>query len=167
MPQLISPDNPLVGLFPDLVTAEAAMKALQEAGFSEDSLILTAQALQPDPAVRDTEADRGAGGGALAGTVFGSMAALLLGFMSTISPGTSPHTEMISTLLGITFLGAGIGAAAGGLLGALSGSKVSKAASEQFGLDPSTETYVILLEQSTPEEVEKAKQILKPLGNQI
>lgn len=167
MPQLISPDNPLVGLFPDLATAEAAMKALQEAGFSEDNLILTAQALQPDPAVRASEASRGAGGGALAGTVFGSMAGLLMALMSAVSPGTPPHTDALSTLVGIIILGAGIGAAAGGLLGALSGGKIPKAATEQFNLDPSNENYVILMEQSTPEEVEKAKQILKPLGNQI
>lgn len=165
MPQLISPHSTLVGLFPDLATAEAGRKALQEAGFSENKLILTAQALQPDLAVQDTEAQRGAGGGALAGSVFGSMAGLLIGFMSAVSPG-DPQIDSISTLAAITFLGAGIGAAGGSLMGALSGSKVSKAASEQFGLNPSDESHVILLEQSTPEEVEKAKQILKPLDNQ-
>jgi F0F1-type ATP synthase assembly protein I len=164
MPQLISPNGALVGLFSDLATAEAAMKALQEAGFSEDNFIVTPQALQPAPAIKDTEASRSAGGGALAGTVFGIMAGVLMGFMTTITPGTPPYTDSLSTLLGMTFLGAGIGAAGGSLMGALSGSKVSKAASEQFNLDPSTGSYVILMEQSVPEEVEKAKQVLKPLG---
>lgn len=166
MKQLVSPHQTLVGLFSDLATAEAAIRSLQESGFSENTLTLTSQALQPDPAVQDTEASRGAGGGAIAGTAFGSMAGLLLGFMSAISPG-SPHIDSISTWVGIVLIGAGIGAAGGSLIGALSGAKVPKAASEQFDMDSNSESYVILLEQTNPEEVEKAKQILKQFDNGI
>lgn len=161
MQQLITPHQTLIESFPDLATAEAAKSALCQANFPEDRLIISSQALQPGLSVKDTEAGRSAGGGAMAGAVFGSMAGILLGFMSAISPNV-PQMDSVQAVVATALLGSGIGAAAGSLMGALSGSAVSKAAVEP----ENAAHYVILMEQTTQEEVERAKQVLQPFGNE-
>jgi hypothetical protein len=162
MEQLTTPHQILLGSFPHLSQAEAAVDALEKAEFDKKKLSLMPKEFQPDPPVPETEADRGARGGLLAGTVFGAIAGLVMGYMTTVSPG-GPAFDGLSALVGITLAGAGIGAAGGGLIGVLSGVQVGKSASELQGANQAGE-YVIVAEQMAPDEVMKAKELLKSLG---
>jgi gas vesicle protein len=60
--------------------------------------------------------------------------------------------------VGMTLAGAGVGAAGGGLIAALSGASVRKDAVET--LAKPVESYIVVAEQITPEQVIQAKQIL-------
>lgn len=166
MQQLITPRQNLLGLFPDLPSAEAAVKALQEAGFAADSLTIAPQTLQTNSPVSETEAARGAGGGAVAGTVFGIMAGMLLGFMGMISP-EIPQASATQMFVGVSLAGAGIGAFGGSLLGALSGVKLNTSAVDTTGSKSSEPEYIVLAEQATPEEVARAQELLKQFGSKL
>jgi hypothetical protein len=153
-----------LGLFPDLPMAEAALRALQEADSSLQNVLIMPQILQPTPSIQDTEAKRSAGGGAIAGSVFGSMAGLLLGMMNVISPDV-PHIDSAQVLIGMILAGAGVGAAGGSLIGALSGLKVPKGAAEPESAEATN--YIIVAEQITPDQVIKAKALLQQQGSTL
>lgn len=164
MQQLIAPHQTLLGVFPDLPTAEVALNTLRETGFSEVNMAILPQRLEPAPEAQHTEARRSAGGAAVAGTVFGSMAGLLLGFMTIISP-NGPDVDPVQGLIGITLAGAGIGAAGTSLIGMLTGSKVSKGSTQPESTEATN--YVIVAEQATADQVIKAKEVLKQLGSSL
>jgi hypothetical protein len=163
MPQLLAPHQSLLGSFPDASAAEAGMNALQQAGFDPEKLSIMSQSLEPNPPVLHTEAVRGAGGGALAGTVFGGLAGLLLGYMTAISP-SLPQVGSAQVLIGMVLAGAGIGAAGGSLLGVISGARIPKSAETSEQKDR-LGNYIIVAEQVTPEAVVQAKDLLKQFGS--
>jgi hypothetical protein len=157
MPQFITPHQNSLGKFSDRAAVEAAIQTLEAAGFSRDGLAIMPESLVPKPAVKETEAARGAGGGAVAGSVFGGMAGLLLGLMNVLA---SPlQSELTPVVIGLTLAGAGVGAGGGSLLGALSGVEVRKVAAEP--LSEPIESYVLVAEQATPEQVTQARELLQ------
>jgi uncharacterized membrane protein len=160
MPQLIRPHQNSLASFSDRFLAEAAVQTLESAGFAREHLAIVPESLNPEPAVKETEAISSAGSGAIAGTVFGCMAGLLLGFMKVAGADVDAVTgiDPLQVFIGMTLAGAGVGAAGGGLIAALSGASVRKDAVET--LAKPTESYIIVAEQITPEQVIKAKQIL-------
>jgi uncharacterized membrane protein len=161
MPQLIRPHQNSLASFSDRSSAEAAIQTLEAAGFAHDHLAIVPESLSPEPAVKETEAISNAGSGAIAGTVFGCMSGLLLGFMKVAGADVDAALTEIDPLqvfIGMTLAGAGIGAAGGGLIAALGGASVRKDAVET--LAKPEESYVIVAEQMTPEQVIQAKQML-------
>jgi uncharacterized membrane protein len=161
MPQLIKPHQNSLASFSDRFLAEAAVQTLESAGFAREHLAIVPESISPEPAVKETEAISSAGSGAIAGTVFGCMAGLLLGFMKVAGADVNAAVTGIDPLqvfVGMTLAGAGVGAAGGGLIAALSGASVRKDAVET--LAKPVESYIVVAEQITPEQVIQAKQIL-------
>ena len=99
----------VVGMFGRRDQAEAALRALREAGFSEEGLGMAMRdGAPPSPTAE------GAATGALSGGVIGGLMGLL---GSLLIPGVGPI--VIGGVLASTLGGAGIGAATGGVIGAL------------------------------------------------
>lgn len=164
MQQLIAPNQTVLGFFPDLPAAEAALQSLQLAGFSADCFVILPTTLRPNPPVDATEAKRGAAGGAIAGTFLGLMIGLVLGYMATISSqvGAVHPTEV---LIGLALLGSGVGAAGASLMGGLSGFNVSKAAAEPETIAPD-ERYVLVAEEISADAIAEIKTILAQLSRE-
>lgn len=164
MVQYAEPLQTPIGLFSDLTSAQSAFKALQEAGFAANRLSLVPQALDPDPAVKDTEAANSAKGGVVAGAVFGALIGLLLGFMSisTFGVGAPDPTKH---LIGMVLAGSAVGTAAGGVLGALVGSNVHKGLTEPA--DSNMKQNYLILATGTQEELAEAQTILQQHGSII
>jgi hypothetical protein len=149
-----------LAVFPDRATAESAHQALQNAGFSVDHLSLVAQDKAPSPPVEKIEAKRSAGGGAIAGAMFGAIAGLLLSVASTATLGTAAFGPL-SNLVGMVLAGSAIGAAGGGTIAALMGASVYKSEFRQDYIEPGQ--YLIFAEGNT-EEVARAKHVLEQQG---
>ncbi|MEZ0334143.1 MAG: hypothetical protein ACAI18_09060 [Gemmatimonadales bacterium] len=99
----------VVGMFSRRDAAEAAIRDLKAAEFTEDQIGLAMQDAEPGAPVTE-----GAASGALSGGVLGGLMGLL---GSLLIPGLGP--VVIGGVLASTLTGAGIGAATGGLIGAL------------------------------------------------
>lgn len=149
-----------LAVFPDRTRAESAHQALQNAGFPADHLSLVVQEKTPSPPVEKTEARQSAGGGAIAGAMFGAIAGLLLSVVSTATLGTASFGP-ISNLIGMVLAGSAIGAAGGGAIAALMGASVYKGESRQDYIEPAQ--YLIFAEGNT-EEVARAKHVLEQQG---
>lgn len=118
------PNQNPVALFEDQEAAEAARQALQAAGFAAEQVSLVPRSLDPNPPVRDTEARKSAGGGAIVGSLFGAIAGFLVGYISLILPRT-PIID-IGNVVGLVLAGSGVGAAMGGLIAMVTGTYVHK-----------------------------------------
>jgi hypothetical protein len=118
----------VVGVFPDRLTAEAAVHELRAAGFDPDDIgFAMRDTVAPEDAEAIEEMDTGAraGEGAVTGLVTGGVVGgLAAAAVSLLVPGVGPVIGggILATVLG----GAAAGAAAGGLLGALVGLGVSE-----------------------------------------
>ena len=99
----------VVGMFSQRDVAEAAIRDLRAAGFTDEQIGLAMQ--DADSGAPTAE---GAATGALSGGVLGGLMGLL---GSLLIPGIGP--VVIGGVLASTLAGAGIGAATGGLVGAL------------------------------------------------
>ena len=99
----------VVGMFSRRDAAEAAIRDLKAAGFSEEQIGVAMQDTEPGAPTAE-----GAATGALSGGVLGGLVGLL---GSLLIPGVGPI--VIGGVLASTLAGAGIGAATGGLIGAL------------------------------------------------
>jgi hypothetical protein len=119
----------VVGLFDERGDAEAAVRDLENIGFTRDQVSIvannnTATADGTDSAATGDTVDAaatGAGTGAVAGTVIGGGVGLLAGLGMLAIPGIGPILAagpIIATITGAG-IGAATGAAAGGLIGAL------------------------------------------------
>jgi hypothetical protein len=107
----------VVGLFGHRARAEAAIRDLEAAGFSQDRIGVAMQ-----ERIEQVDLLEGAGGetaeGAAKGAVSGGLLGGLLGLLgSLLIPGVGP--VVVGGVLASTLTGAGVGAATGGLLGAL------------------------------------------------
>ncbi|MGH7510271.1 MAG: general stress protein [Gemmatimonadales bacterium] len=149
------PDLTVVGLFASRSEAEAAVRDLKGAGFTDQQIGL---AMQDSAGRRDSEeepspsepATRGAVGGGLAGGLIGLLGSLLV-------PGVGP--VVLGGVLATSLTGAGIGAAAGGLIGLLRGMGVSESDAEHF--DRGLRAGGILLTVSAGGRTPQALAILK------
>ncbi|HEX6348596.1 MAG TPA: hypothetical protein VF160_04315 [Candidatus Dormibacteraeota bacterium] len=112
-------DTTVLGLFKTRAEAEAAIHALQDAGFDSDAIGFLAPG-----AVEEPPAGRTAARGVAAGTGAGAVAGGILGALATgLIPGIGPFVAggfLVPLLIGIA-TGASTGGLAGGLI---SGAKV-------------------------------------------
>ena len=116
------------GLFYSRDEAEAAVRALKDAGYDMDRVSVIARDADKLDGHETTEeignkADDGAAAGALTGGALGGITGLLVGLGALAIPGIGPIllAGAEATAIATTLAGAGIGAAAGGLIGALIG----------------------------------------------
>jgi uncharacterized membrane protein len=121
----------IVALFPRRSEAEAAIRELKTAGFSNDQIgVATHDQIQtahsaPDPASLDPET------AAAAGAVSGGVVGGLLGLIgSLLIPGVGP--VVLGGVLASALMGAGIGAATGGLVSALTSLGVTEHEARYF-----------------------------------
>ncbi len=122
----------VVGMFRDRARAEAAIRDLKSAGFTEEQIGVAMQdrGRQDDLAENTgTRAAEGAATGALSGGVVGGLIGLL---GSLLVPGLGPI--VVGGVLASTLTGAGIGAATGGLIGALMGLGIPEEDARHFEL---------------------------------
>ncbi|MBB5692920.1 general stress protein [Muricoccus pecuniae] len=117
-------------LYDNYSDAQAAVSALEAAGFMRDDISVVARdSNNTGGADADTVADgdetaTGAGTGATIGTVLGGGAGVLAGIGALAIPGIGPIVAAGWLVAALT--GAGAGAAAGGLLGSLTGAGVEE-----------------------------------------
>lgn len=109
-------------LFDDQGSAEAAVRDLESAGFSDADISLVRR--HGDGTTTTDAEGSGAGVGATIGGVVGGGAGLLAGLGLMAIPGVGPIVAAGWLVAALT--GVGAGAAAGGLLGALTGAGVSE-----------------------------------------
>ncbi|MGI9040181.1 MAG: YsnF/AvaK domain-containing protein [Gemmatimonadales bacterium] len=120
----------VVGLFTDRSGAEAAMRELKQAGFSDDQIGVAMQNRDEQKSLMEdtnTQAAEGAATGAVSGGVVGGLLGLL---GSLLIPGVGPI--VVGGVLASTLTGVGIGAATGGLIGGLIGLGVPEQDAEHF-----------------------------------
>jgi hypothetical protein len=127
----------VVGLFNDRRHAEAAIRDLKAAGFTDEQIGVALQSTEGeahivgDPQVGEGESHSGeyAAKGAVSGGVLGGLVGLL---GSLLVPGLG--AVVVGGVLASTLTGAGLGAAAGGIIGALTGMGVSEQDAKHFDL---------------------------------
>jgi hypothetical protein len=122
----------VVGLFSIRAAAEAAIRDLKAAGFTEDQIGV---AMQDRDEQRELISESGnqAAEGAAAGALSGGLVGGLIGLLgSLLIPGVGP--VVVGGVLASTLAGAGIGAATGGIIGALIGMGVPEEDAKHFDL---------------------------------
>src|SRR6266545_2411578 len=120
----------VVGLFHNRQHAEAAIRDLKRAGFTDEQIGVAMLDKGEQRELMDTttsNAAEGAAKGALSGGVVGGLIGLL---GSLLVPGVGPI--IVGGVLASTLTGAGIGAATGGLIGALIGLGVPEEDARHF-----------------------------------
>jgi hypothetical protein len=120
----------VVGLFNNRQHAEAAIRDLKRAGFTDEQIGVAMQDAGEQRELMDTtnsNAAEGAAKGAVSGGVVGGLIGLL---GSLLVPGVGP--VIVGGVLASTLTGAGIGAATGGLIGALIGLGVPEEDAQHF-----------------------------------
>lgn len=118
----------VVGIFPGRPDAEAAIRELKAAGFTDQQIgVATQDGLGGDAPARAAAPAEGAATGALSGGVVGGLIGLL---GSILVPGLGPI--VVGGVLASTLAGLGIGAATGGLIGALMGLGIPEADARHF-----------------------------------
>jgi hypothetical protein len=128
----------VVGLFNDRSHAEAAIRDLKAAGFTEEQIGVAWQSTEGEAQIVGDSQLSGEGQshsgefaakGAVSGGVLGGLVGLL---GSLLIPGFGP--VVVGGVLASTLTGAGLGAAAGGIIGALTGMGVSEQDAQHFDL---------------------------------
>lgn len=120
----------VVGLFNNRQHAEAAIRDLKGAGFTDEQIGVAMQDKGEQKELMDTtssNAAEGAAKGAVSGGVVGGLIGLL---GSLLVPGVGPIVA--GGVLASTLTGAGIGAATGGIIGALIGLGVPEEDAQHF-----------------------------------
>jgi hypothetical protein len=120
----------VIGLFTNRQHAEAAIRDLKRAGFTDERIGVAMQDAGEQQELMDTtssNAAEGAAKGAVSGGVVGGLIGLL---GSLLVPGVGP--VIVGGVLASTLAGAGIGAATGGLIGALIGLGVPEEDARHF-----------------------------------
>jgi uncharacterized protein (TIGR02271 family) len=123
----------VVGLFQDQPSAEAAIRRLKTAGFSEREIGVAVRDRDQQRSLTEetgTQTAEDAAKGAVGGGVVGGVIGLLAGVGALAIPGIGPI--IAGGALASTLAGAGIGAAAGGLIGALVGMGVPEEDAQHF-----------------------------------
>lgn len=131
----------IAGSFDDRTSAERAVNALKDAGFTGDQIgIAMRDRTAQGQLVGDTSthAAEGAATGAVGGGLLGGLVGLLVGIGALAIPGIGPViaggalASAFGLAGGTAVAGAGIGAAAGGLVGALAGMGIPETEARYF-----------------------------------
>lgn len=169
--QYLQPYQKPIGLFFDYETAENALNELLKAGFSAEHLSLIPQSLDPNRPVTDTEAAKSAKVGAIAGSFFGGVLGLTIGYIS-LNLFDFSHIHPLSHIIGLGLAGSALGAAYVALISALAGANVHKiqgksqqdeSAGASSDDSQNGETYLILAE-GTATQLSQAQAILRQNG---
>jgi hypothetical protein len=159
MKNFIQPHQNTIAQSLDYSAAQAAIAALQAADFPPEQFSLIPEEIDPNVAVGQTEAAKGAGVGATTGAVFGGLMGGLIAYASMLSAGNPLST---THLLGLVLAGSSVGAAAVSILGALTGANVHQ------GQDTSVPNqYYVLVADVSQDELLKAQKVLQEAGVEV
>ena len=158
------------GLFYSRDEAEAAVRALKDAGYDMDRVSVIAKDADKIGG-RDTtqevgnKADEGAATGAVTGGALGGITGLLVGLGALAIPGIGPIllAGAEATAIATTLAGAGIGAAAGGLIGALIGLGIPEEKAKIYNDRVKGGSFLVIV-NGTAAEIARAESIMQTHG---
>ncbi|WP_019506668.1 DUF2382 domain-containing protein [Pleurocapsa sp. PCC 7319] len=158
------------GLFYSRDEAEAAVRALKDAGYDMDRVSVIARDADQIGGHETTEeignkADEGAATGAVTGGALGGITGLLIGLGTLAIPGIGPIllAGAEATAIATTLAGAGIGAAAGGLIGALIGLGIPEEKAKIYNDRVKGGSFLVIVNGNTA-EIARAEVILQRNG---
>ena len=158
------------GLYYSRDEAEAAVRALKDAGYDMDRVSVIAKDADKIAGHDTTEdagnkADEGAATGALTGGALGGITGLLIGLGTLAIPGIGPIllAGAEATAIATTLAGAGIGAAAGGLIGALIGLGIPEEKAKIYSDRVSSGSFLVMV-TGNGYEVDRAATIMRRHG---
>ena len=158
------------GLFYSRDEAEAAVRALRDAGYDMDRVSVIAKDADKLDGHETTEevgnkADDGAATGALTGGALGGITGLLVGLGTLAIPGIGPIllAGAEATAIATTLAGAGIGAAAGGLIGALIGLGIPEEKAKIYNDRVKGGSYLVMVNGNSA-EIASAETIMQRNG---
>jgi uncharacterized protein (TIGR02271 family) len=164
MPNTMTANRTVVGLFDDFESAQRASANLERAGIPRDQISIVAgneSGKYKDYASGTGEVGKGVAGGAGAGAAIGGGLGLIAGLMALAIPGFGPVIAAGPIAAALT--GAGIGAAAGGLIGGLTKAGVSENDAEYYA-EGVRRGGVLLTVRTTEDLSDKAAMILDDAG---
>ena len=158
------------GLFYSRDEAEAAVRALRDAGYDMDRVSVIARDADKLDGHDTTEevgnkADEGAATGAVTGGALGGITGLLVGLGALAIPGIGPIllAGAEATAIATTLAGAGIGAAAGGLIGALIGLGIPEEKAKVYSDRVKGGSFLVIV-NGTAAEIARAETIMNNNG---
>lgn len=158
------------GLYYSREEAEAAVRALKDAGFDMNRVSVIAIDADRVAGHESTEeignkADEGATTGAIAGGALGGITGLLVGLGALAIPGIGPIllAGAEATAIATTLAGGAIGAAAGGLVGALIGLGIPEEKAQVYSDRVAKGSFLIML-TGTAAEIDRAATIMRNHG---
>ncbi|GAB1541295.1 hypothetical protein NUACC21_39660 [Scytonema sp. NUACC21] len=170
----------ILGIFPNLYDAEFALNELRDAGFSmekvsvvmrdgsgieENAIATISNSLNTNSLVsNDNNGKEAVTRGAIAGSAWGGVTGLLVGFSVLLMPGIGSVT-VAGSGLATAFSGSAIGAVTGGFLGTLMSLDISEEVAKIYNQEVSQDEYLILIE-GFDRDLHQAASILLELGIQ-
>ncbi|MCT7986437.1 general stress protein [Laspinema sp. A4] len=162
-----------IGVFEDSQSTENALKALREAGFSMDNILVATQdnippeMESPDSEFLENRTVEGLGKGVMNGTVFGAIAGLFSGLTTLFLPGLGPISVVgpVAAIAGLTAAGSFYGALGGAIVGTIAGDKLTEGQANIYHQHLTQGHYLVRLE-GTEEEITQAESILRQHGIQ-
>ncbi len=158
------------GLYYSRDEAEAAVRALKDAGFDMDRVSVIAKDADKVAGEETTEevgnkADEGAAAGALTGGALGGITGLLVGLGALAIPGIGPIllAGAEATAIATTLAGAGIGAVTGGLVGALIGLGIPEEKAKIYSDRVAKGSFLVMVTGSAA-EIARAESIMRRHG---
>lgn len=158
------------GLYYSRDEAEAAVRALKDAGYDMERVSVIAKdadkvAGHETTAEIGNKADEGAATGALTGGALGGITGLLVGLGALAIPGIGPIllAGAEATAIATTLAGTGIGAAAGGLVGALVGLGIPEEKAKVYSDRVAGGSFLVMVAGSAA-EIARAESIMRHHG---
>ncbi len=158
------------GLFYSRDEAEAAVRALKDAGYDMDHVSVIARDADQIGGHETTEhtgnkADDGAATGIVTGGALGGIGGLLVGLGTLAIPGIGPIllAGAGATTLATTLAGAGIGAVAGGLIGGLVGLGIPEEKAKIYNDRVKGGSFLVIV-NGTAAEIARAESIMQHHG---
>ncbi|MEA5576479.1 histidine kinase [Anabaena sp. UHCC 0451] len=157
-----------IGVFSHRRDAEAALRELQNAGFSMNQVSLIAKDINnsgPRNLETGNKADEGLKAGAATGGAIGGLGGLLVGLGTLAIPGVGPVMAggAVATALATTLTGGAVGAAVGGIGGGLVGLGIPEEEARVYS-DRFQKGHYLVIVDGTQAQIHHAETILKGLG---
>ncbi|MGF1542152.1 MAG: DUF2382 domain-containing protein [Pleurocapsa sp.] len=158
------------GLYYSRDEAEAAVRALKEAGYNMNRVSVIARDSDRLDGHETTKtvgnkADEGATAGAVTGGALGGITGLLVGLGALAIPGIGPIllAGAEATAIATTLAGVGVGAVAGGLVGALIGLGIPEEKAKIYSDRVGRGSFLVMV-TGTPTEIERVRTIMHRHG---
>ncbi len=153
----------VVAVFPDFETAEHAIGALHQAGYTSDEVSLVAKGTEASSELPSQAESEHAVHGAERGAIVGGILGGLVGIAALAIPGVAPIAAAgwLAAALG----GAAAGAAAGGLIGAMTEMGVPEDVARRYGHQVSEGNFLVMVVAEEGEREQNAGRILTEAGS--